>query len=175
MLHTLSHRFGDNCLLLLLPRYSACACPYGESPAPTEMHTRAPDNDANVFIPLHYLMQNIKQLICCWEVPAPPLSEARVRLSMGVLRKEGSSCLRLLSEIAQKRRRRSFESLPFSPLHLYFFTEEQVWEGEGVAHSTFPIVRQCENAAKLLIQQWPIYLQAEMEISLDTVKHPKTF
>lgn len=56
-----------------------------------------------------------------------------------------------------------------------FFTEEQVWEGEGVAHSTFQIVRQCKNAAKFLIQQWPIYLQAEMEISLDTVKYPKTF
>lgn len=56
-----------------------------------------------------------------------------------------------------------------------FFTEEQVWEGEGVAYRTFPIVRQCENAAKFLIQQWPIYLQGEMEISLDTVKHPKTF
>lgn len=49
-LHTLSHRFGDDCLLLLLPRYSACACPYGESPAPTETLTKAPDNDANFFL-----------------------------------------------------------------------------------------------------------------------------
>lgn len=65
VLHTLSHRFGDDCLLLLLPGYSACACPYGENPAPTETHTKAPDNGANLFIPLHYLMRNIKQLICC--------------------------------------------------------------------------------------------------------------
>lgn len=51
----------------------SCCCPgippvlvlTGRIQPLTEMHTKAPDNGANLFIPLHYLMRNIKQLICC--------------------------------------------------------------------------------------------------------------
>lgn len=172
--HPLS-QIWRHCLPLLLPGYSTRACPYGENPARTGRHTKAPDKDANLFISLHYFMQNTKQLLCCWEVPAPPPSESTSSAFHGTSQERRELVLEITVRDCPKKEKEKVWKPPLLTPTFIFFIGEQVWEGEGVAHSTFPIVRQCEKAAKFLIQQWPIYLQAEMEISLDTVKHPKTF
>lgn len=76
---------------------------------------------------------------------------------------------------AWKRRRRGFANLPSSTQYI-FFTERTGLGRWGVWHT---VVTQLpdgwENTAKLLIQQWPIYLQAKREISLDILVHPESF
>lgn len=63
---------------------------------------------------------------------------------MGLLRKEGNSCLRFLSEIAQKRRRRRFETPPSHP-YIYIFYRRAGLGRWGGGTQRFP---NCQTVQK---------------------------